>query len=407
MWKNRNVWIVLSGEFIADLGLWTSTIANLDFMQKHVPSDFVKSLILLIGLLAGVLVGPLAGRVIDAHRKKNVLVYSGILRLLSVFIMFLALYYDSIGWMILFMIGIQIAATFYLPALQSLLPRIVPEEELMSLNGVFMNVTTVARILGTALAGIMLSVMSLSSLYIASMAAYAFLLAATFFIRIDESLPKESHSAGKSKGGKSGGFKEVIPVMTRLPNVLMILFLTIIPSLFIGGFNLMVISVSELQHDVQIKGLLYTVEGISFILGAFLVKRVSEQRNLPRLLILFSFLIAFAHLSLFFGNVKWSSLLSFGMFGFGAGCFYPLVATFFQTSVPEDYHGRFFSFRNMLDRVLVQIVLLGTGFFLDTIGLRYLAVVFGSISLSLTLIAVIVNRRKQAAAVCRTEAQSG
>lgn len=71
MWKNKNVWIVLSGEFVAGLGLWFGIIGNLEFMQKNVPSDFMKSLILFTGLLAGVLVGPLAGRLIDSCSKKR------------------------------------------------------------------------------------------------------------------------------------------------------------------------------------------------------------------------------------------------------------------------------------------------------------------------------------------------
>lgn len=36
MWTIRNVWIVLCGEFVAGLGLWTSIIANLEFMQHQV-----------------------------------------------------------------------------------------------------------------------------------------------------------------------------------------------------------------------------------------------------------------------------------------------------------------------------------------------------------------------------------
>ncbi len=72
MWRNKNVWIVLIGEFIAGLGLWLGILGNLEFMQKYVPSDFMKSVILFIGLLAGVLVGPMAGTVslISMKRKK-------------------------------------------------------------------------------------------------------------------------------------------------------------------------------------------------------------------------------------------------------------------------------------------------------------------------------------------------
>ncbi len=54
MWRNKNIWIVLIGEFIAGLGLWLGILGNLEFMQKYVPSDFMKSVILFIGLLAGV-----------------------------------------------------------------------------------------------------------------------------------------------------------------------------------------------------------------------------------------------------------------------------------------------------------------------------------------------------------------
>jgi len=60
MWKNRNVWIILIGEAIAGLGLWTGIIGNLEFMQKQIPSDFLKSVIMATGLLAGILAGPLA-----------------------------------------------------------------------------------------------------------------------------------------------------------------------------------------------------------------------------------------------------------------------------------------------------------------------------------------------------------
>jgi len=393
MWHNRNVWIVLSGEFIAGLGLWTSIIANLEFMQRLVPSDFVKSLILFAGLFAGVLFGPLAGRIIDTHRKKTVLLYAGIGRLASLGFMFVALATDSIAWMVVFMIVLQIAAAFYFPALQAVLPIIVPERQLIALNGAQMNAATLSRILGTALAGIMLTVMSLTGLYLITAFAYAFLVAATFFLHTreeEEGLLQppaaEEQIAVKPGAKEPGGFKEMLPLLKGMPVVVALLMLAVIPTLFIGGFNLMVIGVSELQHDATIKGILYAAEGTSFILGAFVVKRLSSEGSLLPRMLLFALLIATAHLSLFFGGSKPLSIMSFALFGFGAGCFFPLLSAYFQKEVPREYHGRFFSFRNMLDRVLTQVVLLSTGFFLDTIGLRWMSVVFGSISLLLLVV---------------------
>jgi MFS transporter, DHA3 family, macrolide efflux protein len=374
MWKNRNVWILLLGELIAGLGLWMGIIGNLEFMQKYVPSDFMKSLILFIGLLAGVFVGPLAGRVIDTYSKKKILIYSGFGRTLSVIFMFLALQYESILFMICFMVCIQISAAFYFPALQAVIPLIVDERDLIQMNGVHMNITTIARVVGTALAGMLLAVMNIKFLYIGSIIAYALILITTYSLSFEE-------TQSKKKNNKSNSFKEIVPVLKGTPIVMSALILTFIPILFLGGFNLMVINISELQEDTAIKGLLYTIEGISFMVGAFGVKRISHLIPPIKLMFIFAFLISLAHLSLFFSDVKAMSLLSFGIFGFGVGCFFPIAATIFQTKIEKEFHGRFFSFRNMLDRVMFQIVLLCTGLFLDTIGLKYMVLIFGFISL--------------------------
>ncbi|MGD6815922.1 MFS transporter [Metabacillus sp. 84] len=378
MWKNKNVWILLSGEFIAGLGLWMGIIGNLEFMQAYIPSDFMKSLLLIAGLLAGVAVGPAAGRVIDSHSKKNVLIVSGIGRILSVVFMFAAISYGSVWLMLLFLIGIQISAAFYFPALQAIIPLIVKDEHLIQMNGIHMNVATLARIAGTALAGIFLVYMSLTALYALSTAAYILLLFSTFFLQIKD-------DGGQASKGNSGGFLEVMPILKGAPVALTALILTVIPMLFIGGFNLMVINISELQQSTEIKSLLYTVEGLSFMLGAFLVKKLTDRFNHVFLMIMFSFITSIAHLSLFFSDHFTMSLISFGLFGLSVGCFFPVASTIFQTRIAKEYHGRFFSFRNMLDRIMFQVVLLGTGLLLDTIGLQYMVLVFGAGSLALVI----------------------
>lgn len=390
MWKNRNVWIILAGEAIAGLGLWTGIIGNLEFMQEHIPSDFVKSLIMFAGLLAGVAVGPMAGRIIDSSKKKTILLYSGFGRLFSVVFMLLALKFESIWWMVMFMVAIQLSAAFYFPALQALIPMVVRDKDLLTMNGVHMNVATVARIAGTAMAGAMMVVMSLYSLYISSIIAYALLLFSTMLLKVEE----DESSAAVNNGKKQpGSFKEVIPVLRGVPIAMMGLLLTIVPTLFVGGFNLMVINISELQDSDTIKGLLYTVEGLSFMAGAFLVKRVSQNKNPLVLMFFFATIIGFAHLSLYFADIRIMSLISFGIFGFGLGCFFPIVSTIFQTKIPREYHGRFFSFRNMFDRVMFQIVLLSTGLFLDTIGLQNMVLVFGTISLLLVAYYAMKNMK--------------
>ncbi|MEO2078537.1 MAG: MFS transporter [Bacillus sp. (in: firmicutes)] len=394
MWKNRNVWILLSGEFIAGLGLWLGIIGNLEFMQAKLPSDFLKSLLLAGGLLAGVAVGPYAGRLTDQTSKKTVMLIAGFVRAISVIFMLIAIHTGSIWWMALFLVLLQVSAAFYFPALQAALPLIVAEKDLLQLNGVHMNVSTLSRIIGTALAGVLLVILPLSMLYIGSLVGYIGLFILTWFLNFNES-KLEKHEKMKNSSVENSSFKDIFPIIKNLPIVYMTLIMTLVPVLFLGGFNLLVINISELQHSSAIKGWIYTAEGISFMVGAFIIKLITDRVSPYIILFICSFMIGVSQLLLYLANVPLLSVLAFALFGFSVGCFFPTAATIFQTKVPKDYHGRFFSFRNMLDRISFQIVLLISGFLLDLIGLQLMCVLFGAISIITTTIFYARHKRVQ------------
>lgn len=394
MWRNRNVWIILMGEMIAGLGLWTGIIGNLEFMQEKIPSDFMKALIMSVGLLAGLIIGPLAGKVIDQSKKKNVLIISGMGRMISVIFMLIALYTGSVWWMVVFMISIQIAATFYFPALQATIPLIVQDEELLTMNGMHMNVSTIARVAGTALAGIMLVYWSLETLYWASIIAYGLLLMFTLMLRIDEGSSIREREAKIKSTASTGGFMDVFPVLKQYPAVTMTLVMTLIPLLFLGSFNLIVINISVMQDSSAIKGLIYTFEGIAFMVGAFVVKYISKRFKTTAILFTFAVLVAFAEFLLYFSANTIITLGAFALLGFSLGCFFPTAMVIFQQQMPKAYHGRFFSFRNMLERGMFQVVLLTAGAFLDIIGLQSMMIIFGCISLSLTVIFFIEMKKR-------------
>ena len=376
---------------IAGLGLWTGIIGNLEFMQEKVPSDFLKALIMSTGLLAGLVAGPLAGKVIDQSKKKTVLLISGLGRMLSVTFMLVAIGTGSIWWMVAFMISIQLSATFYFPALQATIPLVVKDDHLLTMNGLHMNVATISRVIGTALAGVMLVYWSLISLYWISMIGYGALLLFTMMLRIDE---EEGREAKVKTSGKSGGFMEVFPVLKAYPAVGMTLIMTLIPLLFIGSFNLIVINISEIQDSAAIKGLVYTFEGIAFMAGAFAVKYISKKWRTTTILFFFATMVALAEFMLFFVESTFITLSAFAVLGFALGCFFPTAMVIFQKQMPKAYHGRFFSFRNMLERVMFQVVLLTAGAFLDIIGLQFMVIVFGMISLSLTVLFFVQMKRR-------------
>jgi MFS transporter, DHA3 family, macrolide efflux protein len=77
------------------------------------------------------------------------------------------------------------------------------------------------------------------------------------------------------------------------------------------------------------------------------------------------------------------------------GLFFPTTMTIFQRQVPKEYHGRFFSFRSMIDQTLMQVVLLMTGALLDIVGLQWMGLSFGLFSLMLSITFIVYLKSKK------------
>ncbi|GAA0320029.1 MFS transporter [Bacillus carboniphilus] len=388
MW-NRNFLIIILGVGVSSIGLWVGIIGNLEFLARNVESSFLQALIILAGFVVGVFLAPMAGRVIDRSEKKRVLMITSFVRTVAIGFMFLAIAYNSVAWMVVYTFVIGITVTFANPAMQTVIPRIVPKEHLLAANGVYMNIFTGARIVGTALGGVMIVAMSLNALYLVTMISYFVLLIATAFLRIEGDVKTEVKE--KKKENFVSTFTELWPVIKGKPMVINGLLLMIPCFFFLAGFNLMVIEIGEMQGNPGIKGILYTAEGLAVLVGTFMAKRFFKDKQNIKPLLLITLFISLTQLSLFFADVSFMPVVSFAIFGLAAGSLFPIITTIFQTEIPESHHGRFFSIRGMVENIIFQILMLLTGFFLDTIGFKKMVIVFGVISL-LFLIGVAIKR---------------
>lgn len=388
MW-NRNFIITIMGVAVSSLGLWVGIIGNLEFLSKNVESSFLQALIILAGFVVGLFLAPMAGRVIDRSEKKKVLMITSFTRTAAVGFMFLAISYNSVAWMVVYTFVIGITVTFANPAMQTVIPMIVKKDHLLGANGMYMSIFTGARIVGTALGGVMVMYMSLFSLYAVTMASYFLLFVATAFLHIEGDVKKAVDE--KKKENFITTFKELLPLIKQKPMVINGLLLLIPCFFFLSGFNLMVIEIGEIQNNSMIKGLLYTAEGVSVLIGSSLSKRFFKENNNIKPLLWMTLFISITQLSLYWAEIFIMPIISFAVFGLAAGMLFPIITTIFQTEIPETHHGRFFSIRGMVENIIFQALMLLTGLFLDTIGFKKMVIVFGVFSL-LFLIGIAVKR---------------
>ncbi|MBP1964585.1 MFS transporter [Paenibacillus aceris] len=387
--RNRTFVFMMIGEAIQGAGIWTSIIANLQFMQSHVPSDLGKSLILMCGLFLGVLISPQAGVWADRFDKKKILFISGLFRCLAPIIMFAALYYQSVAIMLLSVIIMQLAATVYMPTVQAALPSVVPASDLLRANSINFNVITIARIGGTAAAGILVSVMNLYTVYALSLVFYVILVMLITQLKI----PNRADSAAAKKQEKIR-FSELFLLIRQEPSILIALINSGIITLFLGGFNLLVLKFSQIQHKPELMGWIYSLEGTSILIAGLFAKRVIGMRNLVTSSTLFMLLFAFSFAGMSFSESSFAVLGSFVLFGCAVAFFFPMISTLFQIKVPKDVQGRFFSFRGMLDRVMFQLALLATGACLDWFGISTFLLTLAVLTIISGILTLLFAKRK-------------
>ncbi|MFD2371141.1 MFS transporter [Brevibacillus sp. GCM10020057] len=372
MWRNRTFLLLMTGEVIAGAGMWISIIANLQFMQSLIPSDTVKALVLMSGLVVSILLSPKAGVIIDMYDKGKIMLIASLIRCLNPVFMFPALSQASLAWMVVSLIVMQCSAAFYFPTVQASLPAILSRDELLKANSVYLNISTLSRIGGTAIGGVLVVSMDLSMLYICSIIAYAILTVVTLFLRI----PAITTRSMKEKVE----FREVLGIARKDPALLVGLINNGLITLFLGGINLMILNFSEVQHEPRLMGWIYMAEGLSIFAGGLLAKRWVGGKNLMASSTLMLVFFGISQYGMSFATHRVTVLASFAMFGFVVAFFFPVTATIFQKRLPEHQQGRFFSFKSMLDRSFFLLALGVTGVCLDLMGITGYLLCIGTLT---------------------------
>lgn len=361
LWRNKTFLLLMTGEVIAGAGMWISIIANLQFMQSLIPSDTIKSLVLMSGLVVSILLSPKAGVAIDMYDKGKIMMIASLIRCVSPVFMFPALAHQSLLWMIASLITMQISAAFYFPTVQASLPAILSKDELLKANSTYLNISTLSRIGGTAAGGVLASAMDLSMLYLCSIVAYLVLAFVTLFLRI----PQVTSRMKKEKVE----FREVLMIARKDPALLVGLMTTGLITLFLGGVNLLILNFSEVQHAPQMMGWIYAAEGTSILIGGLVAKSWIGGKNLVVASTVMLFFFGLSQLGMSFAESRFLVLSSFVVFGFTVAFFFPVTTTIFQKRLPAHQQGRFFSFKSMLDRGFFLVALGTTGICLDLMGI--------------------------------------
>ena len=272
------------------LKLWVAQIASqfalniLNFVllikvYEATTSNTSVSLLLLAFGVPGLLLGYLAGSYVDSVNTKSVLIITNTVRALVILMLFF-LPNSLAGYYVVALI-ISLASQFFIPAEGSLLPKLVPNDQLLSANCIFTTTLYVMTFVGFLLAGPSLRVFDTEGTALLIAGSFLIALVACWLLPkaerrpvISESLAYVTHIfSGLKFVWKSKEVKHSLFFLT-LTQTIFLVIATIAP-----GFLDKVLKIDVRETSL----VLVAPAAIGLLLGAVFLNRLAKTHSPRRL----------------------------------------------------------------------------------------------------------------------------
>lgn len=363
---NKNFVLLWNGQLVSQIGTQVSSIAVMLWILEATGSSSLMGLIMVATTLPAVLLGPLAGAVIDRLSRRAILVVcdmaSGLAALgLAAVATFRSEDQDLVlVWMIFASTVGGIAIAFLRPAVAAALPDLVPPEKLTVANGMNQSGIQVAIALGQAAGGILFEAVGAAVLFAINGASYLFSAVTECFLQI----PRVHRESPATTGARQllaqfwGETMEGVRYVWERPGMRTLFLASAGLNLVIFPFIVLLpIHVTEhLQADPRWYGFISGAFGFGSLVGYGAAGSLGlEGRRRERFMVA-SLLLA-SVLFLAFGLLlsPWAALTLFLVIGILLGIFNINVFTLLQITTPNELRGRVFGLLMTLSTGLVPL----------------------------------------------------
>ena len=365
--RHRNYRFLWMGQVGHSASLWMEQVIRPVLILELTDSPLMVGLVVATRMSPMLVFGLLAGVVADRFDKRRILLTCQTVTMSMHFLLgFLVLSGVVEPWHVFATALVSgTSMSFNQPARQSLVPRLVPDEDLLnaiSLNTAAMNVM---RIAGGGLAGVLLIPLGVGSVYVLNGIVYVGVMAMTYAIRT----PSTAATARPAESWVAD-LKEGIGFAVKNRVVLYVLGLALI--IFIFGFPYQsvfvpLLAVKTLGLGESGVGWLVATTGIGALTGSLnMASRRGLRRRGPLMLM---FLGGFSSALLLLSLSDWVPLAIVALLITGSmGVSYmALTNTIILELTPKELQGRVMSLMS-LDRGLVPLGAVIAGVLASTLG---------------------------------------
>lgn len=365
--KHKNFRYFWIGMCVSLVGTWMQNIAQPWLAYSLTQSPLLLSLIGALQYTPAMLLSLFAGVVIDRFPKKKLIVITQSASLVTTLILATLVWSGSIRyWHIAVIATIMgIINTLDMPARQAFVAELVGKEDLM--NAVALNATVfnLARVIGPAIAGLVMGYAGIATCFFANAISFGAVLVGLFFVKAIE-IPREKNPNEQILKN----IKEGLMYIYRTPILFNTVLTTAIVSTFAMNFSVLVPVFSKvvLKQGETGFGFLMSFMGIGAFLGAMSIASSSKtgpkkfhQNVTPIFVGVFLILTAF-------GNYYIFTAFMLSITGFFFVAFNSTNNSAIQLNSPNEYRGRIMSVYNLVFIGSTPLGNLYAGYFADRFG---------------------------------------
>ncbi|MEF9893818.1 MAG: MFS transporter [Anaerorhabdus sp.] len=374
-WK-KNIVRFLSAQTISLFGSSLVQYAIIWYVTLSTSSGIMLTISTLCGFLPQICIAVFAGTWIDKYnRKKLIMLSDSVIALATLGLALLFLSGNKNIWVLFLVLIIRSAgAGIQTPAVNAILPQIVPQENLMKVNGIMSTCNSIMMFLSPAVSGAILSVFSLEVTLFIDVITAIIGGSITAFVKVGQLIKNNTEDKTMIQNMKEGfRFVKNNKFVLNLLIFQMVSMFMISPSAFLTplmisrrfGEEVWRLTMSEMTYS------------LGMVIGGILITTWGGFKNRLNTALVAGTMYGVVMIGLGISPVFIIYLICNTLIGITAPCYNTPITVTIQERVDLDMQGRVFSFMQITTSCMLPIGMMVYGPLADIVPVETILIIAG------------------------------
>ena len=381
--KHRNFQLFFAGQFVSLTGTWMQSVAQSWLVYRLTGSVVLLGLIGFASQIPVFLIAPVGGAVADRYNRQKILVVTQTSAMLTAFVLAILTLTGNIQVWHLFVLAscFGLANAFDIPTRQAFVSDMVGKEDLLNAIALNSSMFNGARIVGPAIAGILVAVVGEGWCFFGNAVSYIAVIAGILLMKIT---PVIRARKGTTFSNIAEGFSFVAKTA---PIRGLLLLLGLVSLMGMPYAVLMPIFADKILHgSSDTLGYLMGASGSGALIAALILASRKQVFGLGRWVAFASGGLGISLILFSFSAHLWLSLLLLIPVGFSMMTQMSSSNTLIQAMVPDELRGRVMSVYSMMFMGMAPLGALLAGTLAGIMGAPYTVALGGAVCILGSLI---------------------